>query len=157
LPTCWTMRVWMPGGKHSRSSRYNALKHTTAGGLLDIEADARSRWAVLRVVDTGEGIPEQALPKVGTPFYRVAEARQRPAGGAGLGLSIANELVRLMRGEMRTCQSGEPIERSTCVWLCLIHFDGSACRGPPCRARTRTFPPLGMTATVEEHVSGARQ
>ena len=79
----------------------NALKHTTAGGRVDIEADARGRWAVLRVVDTGEGISEQELPKVGTPFYRVAEARQRPIGGAGLGLSIANELVRLMRGEMR--------------------------------------------------------
>jgi signal transduction histidine kinase len=78
----------------------NALKHTPAGGHVDIEADARGHWALLRVADTGEGIPEQELPKVGTPFYRVEDARQRSAG-AGLGLSIATELVRLMRGELR--------------------------------------------------------
>jgi signal transduction histidine kinase len=84
----------------------NALKHTTTGGRVDIEADARDRWAVVRVVDTGEGIPEQELPKVTTPFYRVDHGRQHSTGslrtgGAGLGLSIATELVRLMRGELR--------------------------------------------------------
>jgi signal transduction histidine kinase len=68
---------------------------------VDIEADARGHWALVRVADTGEGIPEQELSKVGTPFYRVEEARQRGAG-AGLGLSIAGELVRRMRGELRT-------------------------------------------------------
>ena len=78
----------------------NALKHTPAGGHVDIGADARGRWALVRVADTGEGIPERELPKVGTPFYRVEEARQRGTG-AGLGLSIASELVRLMRGELR--------------------------------------------------------
>jgi signal transduction histidine kinase len=84
----------------------NALKHTSAGGRVDIEADARGHWAVVRVADTGEGIPEQELPKVGTPFYRVDGARQRGAAsrsttGAGLGLSIASELVRLMHGDLR--------------------------------------------------------
>ncbi len=78
----------------------NALKHTPAGGHVDIEADARGHWALVRVVDTGEGIPAHELPKVGTPFYRV-EDRQRGTGGAGLGLSIASELVKLMRGELR--------------------------------------------------------
>ena len=78
----------------------NALKHTPAGGHVDIEADARGHWAMVRVTDTGEGIAEEELPKVGTPFYRIDEARQR-GSGAGLGLSIAGELVRLMRGELR--------------------------------------------------------
>jgi signal transduction histidine kinase len=78
----------------------NALKHTPAGGHVEIEADARGHWALLRVADTGGGIPEQELPKVGTPFYRFEDARQRGTG-AGLGLSIAAELVRLMRGELR--------------------------------------------------------
>jgi len=84
----------------------NALKHTSPGGHVCIDADARGHWAVLRVTDTGEGIPEQELPKLGTPFCRVDDARQRSSGGrsaagAGLGLSIATELVRLMRGELR--------------------------------------------------------
>jgi len=82
----------------------NALKHTSAGGRVAIEADARGRWAVLRVVDTGEGIAAADLPKVQTPFYRVDSARSRTSarpGGAGLGLSIASELVHLMRGDLR--------------------------------------------------------
>jgi two-component system sensor histidine kinase CiaH len=84
----------------------NALKHTTAGGRVDIEADVRGHWAVVRVVDTGEGIPEQELSKVTTPFYRVptgspADTASTPRGGAGLGLSISSELVRLMRGDLR--------------------------------------------------------
>ncbi|HEX8966911.1 MAG TPA: HAMP domain-containing sensor histidine kinase, partial [Chloroflexota bacterium] len=84
----------------------NALKHTPAGGQVEIEADARGHWAVVRVADTGEGIPEEELPKVGTPFYRVDSGRRRgtdahSAGGVGLGLSIASELIRLMRGDLR--------------------------------------------------------
>jgi signal transduction histidine kinase len=71
----------------------NALKHTSAGGHVDIDADARGQWAVVRVTDTGEGIPEQELPKLGTPFYRVDDARQRSSGarsaaGAGLALQL---------------------------------------------------------------------
>jgi signal transduction histidine kinase len=84
----------------------NALKHTSAGGQVNIETDARGHWAVVRVVDTGDGIPQQELPRVTTPFYRVPTGSQpdtasRLRGGAGLGLSISSELVRLMRGDLR--------------------------------------------------------
>ena len=82
----------------------NALKHTSAGGRVAIEADASGDWAVVRVADTGEGIAASELPKVQTPFYRVDAARVRASearGGVGLGLSIATELVRLMRGDIR--------------------------------------------------------
>jgi signal transduction histidine kinase len=81
----------------------NALKHTSAGGEVAIEADVHGHWAV-RVADTGEGIPEDEPSKVQAPFYRVDSARARPsrsAGGSGLGLAIATELVRLMRGDLR--------------------------------------------------------
>jgi signal transduction histidine kinase len=82
----------------------NAIKHTPPGGRVAIEAEAREQWAVVCVADTGTGIPEGELTKVQVPFYRVEPARSRSAGtrgGAGLGLSIATELVRLMRGDLR--------------------------------------------------------
>jgi signal transduction histidine kinase len=83
----------------------NALKHTPAGGRVAVEAAARGHWAVVRIADTGEGIAADHLPRVRDRFYRADAARRHApgseGGGAGLGLSIASELVRLMRGELR--------------------------------------------------------
>jgi signal transduction histidine kinase len=80
----------------------NALKHTPAGGSVEVTVDVNGEWARLRVVDTGEGITSEDLPRVADRFYRADEARSRlrdgQSGGAGLGLAIAAELVRLMHG-----------------------------------------------------------
>jgi two-component system, OmpR family, sensor histidine kinase BaeS len=80
----------------------NAMKFTPAGGRIVLEAgpgaDAQSGRAVLRVTDTGVGIPETELPLVTKRFFR----GQRSAGiaGTGIGLTIAAELVRAHRGTM---------------------------------------------------------
>jgi two-component system sensor histidine kinase BaeS len=82
----------------------NALKHTPAGGSVEVTVDVDGDWARLRVIDTGERIAPEDLPKVVDRFYRADEARRRPgdgqSGGAGLGLAIAAELVRLMHGRL---------------------------------------------------------
>jgi hypothetical protein len=52
----------------------------------------------LRVADTGVGIPAHALPHVFDRFYRVPNARARTHDGAGIGLALVHELVRLMGG-----------------------------------------------------------
>jgi two-component system sensor histidine kinase CpxA len=51
------------------------------------------------VRDHGAGVPEEALAEIFRPFYRVDEARDREAGGVGLGLAIAERAVRLHGGE----------------------------------------------------------
>ncbi|MCC7107147.1 MAG: HAMP domain-containing histidine kinase [Chloroflexi bacterium] len=83
----------------------NALKHTPPGGSIQVEAARQGDWARLRVTDSGPGIPSDHLSKVAEPFYRADTARSRAAsseiGGAGLGLAIASELVRLMHGQLR--------------------------------------------------------
>jgi signal transduction histidine kinase len=80
----------------------NALKHTPAGGSVEVTVDVDGDWVRLRVIDTGEGIAPKDLPRVADRFYRADEARSRlgndQPGGAGLGLAIAAELVRLMHG-----------------------------------------------------------
>jgi len=82
----------------------NALKHTPAGGSVEVTVDVDGDWARLRVVDTGQGIAPEDLPRVADRFYRADEARSRlgdgQSGGAGLGLAIAAELVRLMHGRL---------------------------------------------------------
>jgi two-component system, OmpR family, heavy metal sensor histidine kinase CusS len=67
----------------------NAVKYTPAGGRITVSVGMGSSGATVTVQDTGIGIPASALPHVFERFYRVDESRNREAGGAGLGLSIA--------------------------------------------------------------------
>jgi signal transduction histidine kinase len=71
----------------------NALRHTSGGGRIRIELDARDSDAVLRVRDTGEGIPYRDLPHIFERFYVVDRSRTRGSGGAGLGLAIVKGIV----------------------------------------------------------------
>jgi two-component system phosphate regulon sensor histidine kinase PhoR len=71
----------------------NALRHTSGGGRIRIELDARDSDAVLRVRDTGEGIPYRDLPHIFERFYVVDRSRTRGSSGAGLGLAIVKGIV----------------------------------------------------------------
>jgi signal transduction histidine kinase len=71
----------------------NALRYTPEGGRVSVEAHRNDGTAVVAVKDTGIGIDRAALKHVFERFYRADEARNRADGGAGLGLSIAEQLV----------------------------------------------------------------
>lgn len=98
----------------------NAIKFTPAGGRVSVSAAAgsmtlgeaeggagavlfaRQRPAViLRVADTGIGIPESERTKVFDAFYQVDQSSTREAGGTGLGLSIVKRLVEAHEGTVR--------------------------------------------------------
>lgn len=75
----------------------NAFKYTLQG-MIRVELAAENGAAVLRVSDTGIGIPEREIPHMFERFHRVANAGGRTFEGSGIGLSLVHELVRLHAG-----------------------------------------------------------
>lgn len=75
----------------------NAVKYTQEGGL-EVTLRAAGRWVELTVTDTGVGIPADELPLLFQRFHRVRGAGGRSYEGAGIGLALVQELVRLHGG-----------------------------------------------------------
>ncbi len=71
----------------------NAIRYTPAGGEVRVTVSSNGAHAVLRIEDTGIGIPSRDLDRVFERFYRVDEARSRETGGTGLGLSIVRHVA----------------------------------------------------------------
>ncbi len=77
----------------------NAISHTPEGGHVSVTAEVTDAGtARVTVSDTGNGIPADDLPLVFERFYRVDPSRARATGGAGLGLTIAKQLVEAHGG-----------------------------------------------------------
>jgi signal transduction histidine kinase len=79
----------------------NAIRHAPAGSRIEIAVENGAGRVKIRVRDYGPGVPEQALPHLFDPFYRVEADRNRGSGGVGLGLSIARRAVELHQGTLR--------------------------------------------------------
>lgn len=77
----------------------NAIKFNRAGGHVAVLAEQTADVTLIRVRDTGAGIPGDHLARVFERFYRVDKARAREAGGTGLGLAIVKHLARAHGGE----------------------------------------------------------
>ncbi|HET9030300.1 MAG TPA: ATP-binding protein [Candidatus Aquilonibacter sp.] len=80
----------------------NALRHTPSGGRVTLELDANGNDAIMRVRDTGVGIPYRDLPHIFERFYVVDRSRTRESGGAGLGLAIVKGIVEAHGGTVST-------------------------------------------------------
>jgi len=79
----------------------NAVKFTNRGGRVVVGARARGDMMHIFVADTGLGIPEDSLSRLGDPFFQVRNDYDRSFEGAGLGLSLVRGLVGLHAGALK--------------------------------------------------------
>ena len=102
--TCTTCDGEVPVRAHETDVRRlllilldNAIKYTESG-LISVAVDCRDNRVQVTVTDTGIGIESTALPQIFNRFWRADKARSRGDGGAGLGLSLAAQIVAKSRG-----------------------------------------------------------
>ena len=78
----------------------NAIRYAPRGSeiLLNCRIDDLRQSLMLEIVDGGPGVPEPMLSDIFRPFFRTAPGREASSGGAGLGLAIAREAIRLHEG-----------------------------------------------------------
>ena len=89
----------------------NATRYTSEGTVVEVRLEKADRAngpeAVLTVLDSGPGVPQDALDKLFRPFYRLDDARNRETGGVGLGLAITERTVRLHGGSVSAANRPE--------------------------------------------------
>jgi heavy metal sensor kinase len=72
----------------------NAIKYTPAGGRVTVETSKEQSGVRIDIVDTGSGIPPEALPHIFERFYRANPARDKSIEGVGLGLSLVKWIIQ---------------------------------------------------------------
>ena len=94
----------------------NARKSMEYGGVIALMVDFPENACRIRIADNGRGMPPEVLNHLTEAFYRVDKSRSRAQGGAGLGLSLCNEIVRYHNGELKF--ESKP-GKGTCVSVIL--------------------------------------
>jgi two-component system cell cycle sensor histidine kinase PleC len=86
----------------------NAVKFTRDGGSVDVHLSRSRGWVKIAIKDTGIGIPEADIAKLGRPFEQVENQFSKSHQGSGLGLAISRALVELHGGTLRiTSREGQ--------------------------------------------------
>jgi len=86
----------------------NAIRYTPSGGNISLSAELIPQAVLVKVTDTGDGIPEEDLPHIFERFFRGEKSRNRSSGGAGLGLAIVKGIIDAHHGTIQVhSQTGQ--------------------------------------------------
>lgn len=92
----------------------NAVKYSPENATIDIKIYEENNSIIVKVKDTGMGIPREDIPRIFERFYRVDKARSRAMGGTGLGLAIAKEIMEFHGG---TINVESELGKGTCFYM----------------------------------------
>jgi two-component system sensor histidine kinase CpxA len=85
----------------------NAIRYAPEGTTIDVTLESAQGHAAISIRDYGPGVPDEMLPKIFQPFFRVDGSRDSQTGGVGLGLAIAHRAIGAHHGEI-TAQNAGP-------------------------------------------------
>lgn len=101
----------------------NAVKYNRRGGSVSVSVHKETNVVVVRVSDTGCGIPEEYRESIFQPFFRVDKSRSRQMGGVGLGLALVHEIAVLHGGSVRA----EPGNKVGTVFIVTLPAEDDHC------------------------------
>ena len=101
----------------------NAVKYNRRGGSVSVSVHKENSDVVVRVSDTGCGIPEEYRESIFQPFFRVDKSRSRQMGGVGLGLALVHEIAVLHGGSVRA----EPGNKVGTVFIVTLPAGNDPC------------------------------
>lgn len=101
----------------------NAVKYNRRGGSVSVSVHKENNVVVVRVSDTGCGIPEEYRESIFQPFFRVDKSRSRQMGGVGLGLALVHEIAVLHGGSVRA----EPGNKVGTVFIVTLPAGNDPC------------------------------
>lgn len=94
----------------------NAIKYNVPGGSVHFFVDSNEKSAVVKVADTGIGIPAEDQSRVFERFYRVDKSHSKASGGTGLGLSIVKHAVQYHHGSIELKSEPGKGTEITCIF-----------------------------------------
>ena len=101
----------------------NAVKYNRRGGSVSVSVHKENSDVVVRVSDTGCGIPEEYRESIFQPFFRVDKSSSRQMGGVGLGLALVHEIAVLHGGSVRA----EPGNKVGTVFIVTLPAGDDPC------------------------------
>jgi signal transduction histidine kinase len=85
----------------------NAIKYNKIDGKIFVKNYIHEEQVYIEIIDTGIGIPKEAVTRVFEPFYTVDKNRSRQSGGAGLGLSLVKKYIDKQGGSIKLINSDD--------------------------------------------------
>ncbi|MFN2643991.1 MAG: ATP-binding protein [Burkholderiales bacterium] len=131
----------------------NAIKFTPRGGRIELSAARNGGEVVVRVRDTGIGIPADHLPRLFQMFSQVAPALERTEGGLGIGLALVRGFAELHGGRVEARSEGSGKGSEFVVYLPLVAPRAAA--EPPGQSRPAPVAKSKRILVVDDNVDAA--
>ncbi|MBI5489715.1 MAG: response regulator [Deltaproteobacteria bacterium] len=136
---------------------HNAAKFTPSGGAVVVSlAVEGGKEAVVRVTDTGAGIPRDVLPHLFQPFMQADATLDRSSGGLGLGLALVRGLAELHGGSSTAASEGPGRGAEFCVRLPMASGPAAGCEPEDCAPSTATHRRVLLIDDVQDAAESLR-